>query len=230
MSSIYLIDYYSNNIDSPIHKISPISKLLFFLLILLSILFSNRVQHLLILIAIIVSLILIAKLPLLKILKWSLYLAFFASIFAISQIGYGILPILTFLKAESAALLALFIVCTTPYPKIFSMVNKISTTLASTMFLSYRFFFLLIDEVEMKLKCMKVRGGYSGGIIKKIKNIGSLIGYLLVSSIEKSERIYNALKVRGFRGRIYSLSESKIGIRDSPLIAVGAIAWLVLLL
>ena len=98
------------------------------------------------------------------------------------------------------------------------------------MFLSYRFFFLLIDEVEMKLKCMKVRGGYSGGIIKKIKNIGSLIGYLLVSSIEKSERIYNALKVRGFRGKIYSLSESKIGIRDFPLIAVGAIAWLVLLL
>ncbi|MDI6826722.1 MAG: energy-coupling factor transporter transmembrane component T [Candidatus Aenigmarchaeota archaeon] len=226
MSSIYLIDYYSNSIDSIIHRSSIISKLIFLVLVLSSILLTKSLINLLFIVSTIFILIIVAKLPFLKILKWSLFLVFFASLFAVSQIGYGLLPIQTTLKAMSASLLMLLIICTTPYPEIFSIFNRISTTLASIMFLSYRFFFLLLDEIEMKLKAIKIRGGYSGSLIKRMKNIGMLIGSLFILSIEKSERIYNILRIRGFKGKVYCFREHEFAPRDLLLIGIGLIILL----
>lgn len=230
MSSIYLIDYYSNSIDSIIHRSSIISKLIFLVLVLSSILLAKSLINLLFIASTIIILIILAKLPFFKILKWSLFIVFFASLFAVSQIGYGLLPIQTILKALSASLLMLLIICTTPYPEIFSIFNGISTTLASIMFLSYRFFFLLLGEIEMKLSIMKVRGGYSSSLIKRMENIGMLIGSLFISSIEKSERIYNILRIRGFKGRVYYFGEHKFTPRDLLLIGVGSIVLLVMFL
>ncbi len=228
MSSIYIIDYYSNNLESVIHKSSTISKIIFLILVLISILLTKSLFKLLLIIFVIITLIKVAKLPILKILSWSLFLVFFASLFAISQISYGLLPLQTILRAFCASSLMFLIICTTPYPRIFSVFNKISTTLASIMFLSYRFFFLLLDEMEVKLKILKVRGGYSGSLLKRMKNIGMLIGSLFISSIEKSERIYNILRIRGFKGKIYSFEEHKFRLSDLFLVIIGIIIFLVI--
>jgi len=175
-------------------------------------------------------LMILAKLPIGLLLKWSFYPIFFSSIFALSQLGYGTLPLISIIKAEDAALLMLLLVTTTPYPRIFLLFQRISTTLTSVMFLTYRFFFLLIDNIETKIKVLKVRGGFVGGLQKKLKNIGMVIGEVFISSIDDAEKIYKILMVRGFNGRVYSLTEEKIGIDDVVLIFVSLLILTVVIL
>jgi len=222
MSSIYLIDYFANTIKSPMHQRTVISKLIFLLLILFSIVISESILILIFVFLTIIALLIAAKLPFLKILKWSVYPAFFASLFALSQIGFGLLPLQTILRAIDAAVLALLIVCTTPYPNLFSLFSKISVILSNVFFLAYRSFFLIIDELQTKIRILKLRGGYAGGPFRTLKNISAVIGQTLIYSAEKSEIIYNLLTVRGYQGIIFSKIKYKFKTLDLILIALGA--------
>lgn len=230
MSSVYLIDYYSNITKSVIHQITAASKIIFLLLVLFSIVISKSFLNLFLIFLIIILLITVAKIPLLKILKWTIYPAFFASLFALSQIQYGLLPLQTMLRAVDAALLVIFIICTTPYPAIFSLLGKISPFLANLFFMTYRDIFLIIDKIQTKMKMLKVRGGYSGGITKTFKNLGLMIGHFLVYSLEKSEQLYSLLLVRGYRGLMSLKVNYKFGLLDLLLIALGNLILLIILI
>ena len=230
MSSIYLIDHYSNSIKSIVHGSSVRSKLLFLFLTLTAILLSKSVYDLVLIILVELLLIKVANLPLIKLFRWSLYAGFFASLFAMSQLGHGYLPLQTLLKAEGASLLILLIICTTPYTMLFSLFNNISTTLASTMFLTYRFFFLMVDEMETKIKILKIRGGYSGGIVKTMKNLGMVMGQTFITCIDKSQRIYSILSVRGFAGKVFSLKKDRFRLLDSIIITAGVLILITVIL
>lgn len=230
MSSIYLVDYYSNTIKSVIHQITVIPKIIFLLFVLFSVVISKSLFDLLLIFFVIVFLIVIAQLPFLKILKWSLYPAFFASLFAISQIQYGLLPLQTMLKAIDAACLVLFVICTTPYPALFSLFGKISTLLANVFFMTYRFFFLIIDEIQTKIMMLKIRGGYAGGPIQTLKNIGSTIGRLFIHSIERSEKLYDIMITRGYRGVMFSRTSFRFRLFDLLFIGFGALIFLVIII
>ncbi len=227
MSSIYLIDYYSNNIRSLIHQASPLAKLIFLFLILVSIILSKSLSSLVFILGIIVVLFLIAKLPFLKIGKWALYPAFFALIFALSQIQYGLLPLQTLLRAITVALLVLLFVCTTPYPVFFSLLGRFSRVFANVLFMTYRYFFLIIDKLQTKIKLMKIRGVYAGGIWRSFKNIGALTAQLFIHSLEKSEKVYNLLLIRGYQGVIFSRISYKFKLSDLLLIGLGLIILMV---
>ena len=148
----------------------------------------------------------------------------FSSIFALSQLSYGILPIVSIIKAEDAALTMLLIVTTTPYTRIFSLFQRFSTTLTSVLFLTYRFFFLLIESVETKMKVLRVRGGYSGNLLKKLKNVGMVVGQVFITSIDDVEKVYRILMLRGFKGKIYTLKEERFRKEDLLLIFISLLA------
>ena len=221
MSSIYLIDYYANSLKSDLHQMNNKTKFIFFLLFLFSILFTPSLSDLFFIFLIIFILILLAHLPLLKIFLWSIYPLFFAALFALSQIKFGLLPLKTLFRAWDASLLMLLLIYTTPYPLFFSFLKKISSPLASVFFLSYRYFFLIIDEIQRRNQMMKIRGGYQGGIKKSLKNIGVLIANLLIFTFQKGEKLYQLLLVRGYRGKMFSRRDFKMGIKDFFLIGVG---------
>jgi cobalt/nickel transport system permease protein len=226
MSEIYLIDYYSNTIQSILHRLAPQTKVIFLLLVLFSIILSKSILILFLILWLIIFLILVAKLPLLKILKWSLYPAFFALLFIISQIQYGFLPFITLFRAIDAALCLLLIFCTTPYPTIFSLFSKISRPLANLFFLTYHYFFLIIDEIQIKLKVMKIRGGYAAPS-KILKNLAFVIGHFLIHSLEKSKRLYDILLIRGFRGVMFSRLSYKFKLADLIFIGLGIFIFFV---
>jgi cobalt/nickel transport system permease protein len=213
MSEIYLIDYYSNIITSPFHRLTPLTKIIFLAFLLLSIILSKSILFLLLIFGLVISLILISNLPLFKILKWILYPIFFAVLFSISQIQYGLLPLLTFLRAVCAALCLFLIFCTTPYPVIFSFFGKISPSLMNLFFFTYRYLFLIIDEIQKKLKILKIRGGYAN-YAKIFKNIAYVIGHFLVHSLEKSDGFYHICQIRGYRGRLSFKTDYKLSLND----------------
>ena len=223
MSKIYLIDYFSTNKRSFYHSCTTFSKLLFFSSVLISILLTHSVPFLLLTIAILSILIKLSNLPLRFLWKWSLYGTFFAVLFAISQLHHGLhTPLLTILKAFSSALSTLLLFSTTPYPKIFSFFNKISTLLGSSLFLTYRFFFLLLSDFENRINMLRVRGLYQGGKMNAIKNLSRLIGQIFVNSIDVSEKFYKSLLVRGFTGKFYC-SEKEIFSKNDLIVLLLAL-------
>lgn len=200
MSSIYLIDYYANKKEGFFQKSSVYFKVSFFLLLILSIVFSRTLSFLVLVLFFIYSLSFLIKLPTLKIFKWALYPTFFSLIFAISQWGVGNLPYQTILRAFSSASVALFFSFITPSHQTFGLISKISPFLGTILFLTYRYLFVLFDKIENKVISLKKRGGNN----KKLKTISLLVAFFIVDLINRSERIYQVLKIRGFRGTIYS--------------------------
>jgi cobalt/nickel transport system permease protein len=202
-ATIYLIDHYANNLSSPMHKASTLSKLISAIVALGITIFTNSALALMSEFLIILTFIAAAKLPMSRLVSWALYPAFFASLFALSQIPYSlVLPIITIFKAINAALIMLFLISTTPYPELFSILGTPSKTLGNVAFLTYRFFFLFIEQTGERFKIMKARGGLAGNWKTKITNLAHFIGMLFVSSFETSENMYAAMKTRGYSGSI----------------------------
>jgi cobalt/nickel transport system permease protein len=214
MSTIYLIDHYANNLNSPIHRASALSKIIGAALALGTSMLTDSVIALMVDFLIILMMILLARLSPFRMLKWAIYPAFFASIFAVSQLPSSFIrPLATMLKAINSALIMLFIASTTPYPELFSILGNISQTIGNVAFLTYRFFFLFIDQASKRFTAMKSRGGLAGGWKKRIINMANFMGLIFVISFETSENVYSALKIRGYDGKI--VCNRKIDLRLS---------------
>ncbi len=223
MSSIYSIDDFANR-NGKFQKMSVYSKLAFFFLLLASIVVSRNLSVLALIPVSVYLLALIGSLPILKIFKWALYPTFFALIFAISQgdIYFGSVILL---RAFSAASLALFFSFCTPYHKTFGVFSKVSPFLASMLFLTYRYFFIFVSGVERKIKMVEIRGGKN----KKFQSVGRVIGFFIISFLNKSEEMYKILKVRGFKGKIGSTPDFKFGLGDFLLVSVAVLIFIITL-
>ena len=201
MSTVYLIDYYANNLDSPMHRASTIVKVTSTLLVLGTVIFNRSLLALFLQLLLILAFQSIARLPVKQLLLWALYPAFFAGLFALSQAQYSLqLALLTLLRAFDAAELVLLIINTTPYTRIISLTERVSKTVSNLAFFSYRFFFLFVDESSRRLTIFKARGGLEGSLGEKIRNTARLIGLLFISYMEVGEKVYEAVKTRGYRG------------------------------
>ena len=201
MSTIYLIDDYANNLDSAMHRASVETKIASTAVALGTIIFSTTILTLVGQFLIILLFQFASKLPVKRLLIWASYPAFFAVIFAISQAQYSVeLSAQTMLRAVDAALLMLLLIGTTPFTRIIAEFGRVSRTLSNLAFFSYRFFFLFTDESSRRLTAFRVRGGFQGAIRTKIKNAANLIGLLFVSYMDSGEKVYDAVKTRGYRG------------------------------
>jgi cobalt/nickel transport system permease protein len=214
VSTIYLIDHYANNLSSHMHKASTLSKLISTTLALGITMFTSSSLALMIDFLLILMFMAIAELPVFRMLQWALYPAFFASLFALSQLPYSfILPIITMFKAVNTALIMLFLVSTTPYPELFSVISIPSQTIGNVAFLTYRFFFMFIDQTSKRFTAMKARGGLAGDWRKRVDNLANFVGLIFVISFEISENVYSAMKTRGYSGKIFC--HRKMGRRFS---------------
>ena len=61
----------------------------------------------------------------------------------------------------------------------------------------YRYFFVLIDEMEQMHLAVKARAAGSGNKAM-IRALSGLLGMLFIRSYERSERIYMAMQLRGY--------------------------------
>jgi cobalt/nickel transport system permease protein len=233
LSAIYLIDDTANNGRSAMHRASPKTKMFSAGVALGAMIFSTSLSALVSQFFLAIVFQAASRLPVRRLLIWAAYPAFFADIFAISQAQYSLaLSAQTLLRAIDAALLMLLLVNTTPFTRVIATVGKISRTLSNLAFLSYRFFFLFIEEFERRLTAIRVRGGLHGSIWSKVRNAASLIGLLFVSFIESGEEVYDAIKTRGYQGRFSAEAATAGGItrNDGAPLLLAALAVAIFLL
>ena len=136
------------------------------------------------------------------------------SVFGISVSGGWVSyasMIIKFILTISSALL---LIATTSFPGICFALERLRIPrifVVQLLFL-YRYIFVLVEEVMKIIRARNMRSFGNKG--KDIKSVINILGVLLVRSIERSERIYQAICSRGFDGQIRLLKDYKTGFAD----------------
>jgi cobalt/nickel transport system permease protein len=105
----------------------------------------------------------------------------------------------------------LILAATTPFTHICRALSqlKLPGVICLQLLLTYRYIAVLIGETITAITAYRLRSPLRGGI--HIRHIGSFLGVLLLRSMERAERIYQAMMCRGFDGSWDWITERRTG-------------------
>lgn len=218
--------------SSPLHKATVTTKLPLTLIFITLVIFTNNPYKLLAIIAIILALFVLSKIPLGILAHIIMYPFFFSSIFAMATFTRspeGALTII--LKGVSAAMALTLLITTTPYLDIFSLLGLfLPDILVDILFFTYRSFFILLKKVNNFVTIVKLRGGYSNlNILHNLKGIAGALGVIIIDSFTMAERVYQVFQLRGYNGKIY-LDYPILELKKYDMLPIGVgIASLVIM-
>lgn len=199
---------------------------------------------------------LLAQIPLVEMLRYSLVILPFAGLTAIAlpftQDGHvlwrgtlwGVHLSLTdrglalfasvLVKSWLSVLVSGLLVMTTPFPALLSALRALGVPRVLTAILSfmYRYLFVLVEEAQRLQTARDARSAGSGGtLLWRVRVLGGMAGSLFIRSYERSERIYAAMLSRGYDGRMHTLDTLRWRRRDgwAAVIWGGTMILIVLL-
>ncbi|MBD3255893.1 MAG: hypothetical protein GF383_12425, partial [Candidatus Lokiarchaeota archaeon] len=234
-----------------LHKVSPWTKLiLMFLGILLLILISNLVT-LLLLYLIIVIIYISARLPVKNLKDWYYLPTFITLTIAVpltintpgrfmifyfkyswfelyfSNIGLESLLVLL-IRALASVTLSFIFIMTTKYKEIAFLVHTIFPKgFADIFLLSYRYIFLMLEEISGRIIALKLRGGTSLSYFAHLKKFGALIALSMINGIERGTRLAKAMEIRGGGSETIYVNENVKKPHLLDLIIIGLIIFII---
>ena len=106
------------------------------------------------------------------------------------------------LRAVAALAALSLLASTTPFPKLLAALRwyRVPPIMLSLMAFAYRFIYILVDELE-KLEIGRRSREFSGKLKTAWLGRAWMLGSFLVRSLERSERVYQAMLSRGYDGR-----------------------------
>lgn len=197
------LDKYSY-LDSLVHRIPPLSKIVFSLIILLCILATPVVWWVYgIYFLSLFFLVLVSRVPLIFVLKRSMVVIPFVLLVSIfipffEKNGVEIV-LITFTRAYLSMLTLILLASTTKFSSLLCGLSKMGMPKMFLVLLSYmyRYFFVIVDETERMVRAVRMRWFKKEGIYL-VKDLAKVVGMLFIRSYEKSERVYYAMVMRGF--------------------------------
>lgn len=219
---------------SPLHRVAPVTKLLAFMLVLAAVVLTTNVLVLLGLALTLTGIGWALRLPRRTLLSLAAYPGLFAAIFAFAASAGWLGGALVVLKAITAALAAVMLLLTTPYPQVFAPLQRILPgILGDVLLMTYRSLFLLIDTFSHTLQAARLRAGLAGvHPIRSARAVTRSLGGVLLYSIDLSQRTYDIMRLRGYEGRLrVSPIPATSGLLDgitlssALLLLAGASAW-----
>ncbi|TCT16758.1 cobalt/nickel transport system permease protein [Natranaerovirga pectinivora] len=199
------IDYISTFGRSFFHKARPISKVIFSILLLFSMITTDSIYYILSIIGLMIVFTGLARIPFKQMIHLLGYPLFFSIIFALVFIGQSReMMFLIMGRAVGAAYILVFLIMTTSYTELFGFFSLFMPTLLVDVFIfTYRSLFILLEATSKLFRSIKLRGGYHPlRIVMNMKNMASMIGVLIIHSLEMSERMYNIYSLRGYKGAV----------------------------
>ncbi|MHA1506060.1 MAG: cobalt ECF transporter T component CbiQ [Candidatus Asgardarchaeia archaeon] len=237
-NELYLIDHWANNGDSILHRMSAITKFVVSILLVMAVISINSPIKLLLLMLVALIMVLMSRINLRALWKWILLPVYFALVISIlmpfytpghviQSINIGPINIAVtyegieasvkiILKAFTSTMIMLSLSSTTPFFEIIGLLRKVLPLIVlEILILFYRFIFIFSDEVINMMTSQELRGFSNQGLLWKIKNLAYFMGTLLLESMDRAERTYLAMKLRGYTGRFdLYVSSTKVGLRD----------------
>ncbi|MEW6416931.1 MAG: cobalt ECF transporter T component CbiQ [Nitrospirota bacterium] len=109
---------------------------------------------------------------------------------------------------------ALLLIAVTSFPGICKALDSLRfpRIFVIQLLFVYRYLFVLLEEALRLIRAREARSFGRKG--KEIKTFIRLISILLVRSVERAERIYQAMLSRGFRGEIKVLKSHNLRLQD----------------
>ncbi|MDD1768343.1 MAG: cobalt ECF transporter T component CbiQ [Methanomassiliicoccales archaeon] len=237
------IDQYAK--QSPLSRFDPRVKIVSTIVLVVSMAFLTGLYPLLICLGFLFALVAISNVPW-KHLGKSYLMAFpfvlFASITVLLTSGpeHGMSM---FLRVTNSLLALILLVSTTPFFDVLKSLRwfRVPTIISSLLLFTYRFIFVLLDELE-RMKIARKARGFEGGrnILQKdaLRIIAYTAGMVFVRSNTRAGNIYDALRSRGYDGEIKTLNKLHASPKDagyacaffgvsllSLFAQVGVIAW-----
>jgi cobalt/nickel transport system permease protein len=187
-----------------LYRCSPASKLVMSLLLIGAVVTADTFPLAAMTGGIIIAFMLSCRLPLGRMLQYTLYPAFFASVFALSAGGISSWTGLVLAKAVVAALAVLLLVGTTSFVDIFGVLRSfLPKLMVDGLFMTYRTFFILTRSMASFFRSVRLRGGYHAfRVAGNIRNLAQAMAVLFLNSWEMSERMYEIMALRGYNGCI----------------------------
>jgi cobalt/nickel transport system permease protein len=134
------------------------------------------------------------------------------------------------LKAPTLLTLMLVLVATSPPAgnRKAAQALHVPAVLIQLFVLSYRYLFLLIDELGRVRIALRVRGYRNRMSLHCFRTAGHVAGTMLVRSALRAERVGQAMRCRGLEGQFRSLIEFRTKATDVTffLLVVGGAAGL----
>jgi cobalt/nickel transport system permease protein len=108
------------------------------------------------------------------------------------------------IKTAFSVLSVLILIATTSFADLGRLLtaSKPVRPLGLQLLMTYRYISTLLDEADNMWIAYMLRAGGEKGV--KMRDMGSFLGQLLIRSFDRSTRIYNAMRCRGFAGVYYS--------------------------
>lgn len=104
---------------------------------------------------------------------------------------------------------------------------KINKMFITVLFLIYRYIWVLLEEVLNTYTAYTLRSGSNDNGIK-IKDMGSLVGQMIIRTADKGKHIYNAMLLRGYNPNKNNDISIKLEKKDYFIMIVGAIILILL--
>jgi len=147
------------------------------------------------------------------------------------------------LKSWLSVQMAVVLAGSTPFPDLMTAMRALHFpgVLVSIVTFMWRYVFVLVDEAMRLTRARDARSATlpgskgGGGLAWRAKVAGGMAGNLFLRSYERSERIYQAMMARGYRGELRTLSPPHLHPRDWVLglgtttflvgVLIGGILW-----
>jgi cobalt/nickel transport system permease protein len=139
--------------------------------------------------------------------------------------------ILIMAKVLSAVSVIIFLSMTTPVNKLLNAARwfKVPNTWVEIAMLSYRYSFVLLEDVITIRNAQKVRLGYSS-LARGLRSFGELIGSTVIRTYDRSIAVYESMVLRGYDGTMPDAAwEEGLGIKDVTAVIVFIIILVSLL-
>jgi len=92
---------------------------------------------------------------------------------------------------------------------------RVPEALVHLLLFTVRYIAVIDDEYRRLRRAMKTRGFRPRSNLHTLRSLGYLIGMLLVRALERSERILQAMKCRGFTGRLPLMDTLRFSAHDA---------------
>jgi cobalt/nickel transport system permease protein len=135
--------------------------------------------------------------------------------FSVSRHGAAVALVLS-TKAVAVVTLALVLLASAPLDATLKAAHSLHVPglLVQLGLLSYRYLFLLADELGRLRVALRVRGYRNRPTWHSYRTVGHVAGTLLVRGYERAERVGQAMRCRGFDGRFRSLATFRTRAAD----------------
>jgi cobalt/nickel transport system permease protein len=145
------------------------------------------------------------------------------------DVSYGFISFISIIiKAILSASAVMILAATTPASELSSQLIrfKIPSMIVMQLTMTYRYIGVLLEEASTMYTAYILRTPGQKGI--RIKDMGVFVGQLVIRSIDRAQRIYIAMKCRGYNGVAGYAEKKKIGNTDLLYLLISLLLILAL--